>query len=194
MKYTPLDVDGVQLVEMELRSDDRGFFARAFDTTEFAERGMRAEVAQCNVSQNHKAGTVRGLHLSLPGHPESKYIRCTRGAIVDVAVDVRPGSPTYLRHVTVELSAANHRALYLPPHVAHAYQTLTDDAEVLYMVSVPYVAGAELGYRHDDPAFGVEWPLPVSVVSGKDMSWPAFDHDANAAAFAAAEATVRSSS
>ena len=161
MRYTPLAVDGVVLVEMEPRSDERGFFARSFDTAEFAEHGMRAEVAQCNVSQNHHAGTVRGLHLSLPGHPESKFIRCTRGAIVDVAVDIRPDSPTYLQHVMVELSAENHHALYLPPHLAHAYQTLTDDTEVLYMVSVPYAPGAETGYRHDDEAFGLSWPLPV---------------------------------
>lgn len=184
MKYTPLGVDGVHLVEMEPRTDDRGFFARSFDTTEFTEHGMRPEVAQCNVSFNHRAGTVRGLHLSLPGHPESKFIRCTRGAIVDVAVDVRPDSPTYLQHVQVELTAENRHALYLPPHLAHAYQTLTDDTEVLYMVSVPYAPGAETGFRHDDPAFGVSWPLPVSLVSEKDMSWPDFDAEANRAAFA----------
>jgi dTDP-4-dehydrorhamnose 3,5-epimerase len=185
VKYTPLAVDGVHLVEMEPFSDERGTFARAFDTSEFEQHGMRPEVAQCNVSTNHKAGTVRGLHLSLPGHPESKFIRCTRGAIVDVAVDVRPGSPTYLQHVAVELSADNRHALYLPPHLAHAYQTLTDDTEVLYMVSVPYAAGAEIGFRYDDPAFGVSWPLPVSVISDKDASWPAFDADANAERFAA---------
>lgn len=190
MKYTPLAVDGVFLVEMEMRSDERGFFARSFDTTEFAEHGMRAEVAQCNVSQNYRSGTLRGLHLSLPGHPESKFIRCTRGTIVDVAVDIRPGSPTYLQHVMVELSAENHQALYLPPHLAHAYQTLTDDTEILYMVSVPYAPGAEQGYRYDDPAFGLEWPLPVSVISDKDASWPLFDDDTNAAAFAAATAAA----
>ena len=190
MRYTPLAVDGVVLVEMEPRSDERGFFARSFDTAEFAEHGMRAEVAQCNVSQNHHAGTVRGLHLSLPGHPESKFIRCTRGAIVDVAVDIRPDSPTYLQHVMVELSAENHHALYLPPHLAHAYQTLTDDTEVLYMVSVPYAPGAETGYRHDDEAFGLSWPLPVSTISDKDASWPTFDHETNAAAFRAAEAAT----
>lgn len=185
MRCTPLAVDGVHLVEMTPMSDDRGFFARSFDTTEFEQHGMRPEVAQCNVSFNHAAGTVRGLHLSLPGHPEAKYVRCTRGAIVDVAVDVRPDSPTYLQHVAVELTADNRHALYLPPHLAHAYQTLTDDTEVLYMVSVPYAPGAEIGFRHDDPAFGVSWPLPVSVISDKDASWPAFDAAANAARFGA---------
>lgn len=185
MKYVPQGVDGVLLVELEQLADERGFFARSFDTTEFEQHGMRAEVAQCNVSFNHRAGTLRGLHLSLPGHPESKFIRCTRGAIVDVAVDVRPGSPTYLEHVLVELTADNRHGLYLPPHLAHGYQTLTDDTEVLYMVSVPYKPGAETGFRHDDPAFGISWPLPVSTISEKDAAWAGFDPEANAARFAA---------
>lgn len=183
MKYTPLEVEGVHLVEMEPFTDDRGGFARSFDAVEFGVHGLQSGVAQCNSSWNHRAGTLRGLHLSLPGHPESKFIRCTRGAIVDVAVDVRPGSPTFMEHVMVELSAENRAGLYLPPHLAHAYQTLTDDTEVLYMVSVPYAAGAEMGYRHDDPAFGLSWPAPVSVISDKDASWPAFDPADNAAAF-----------
>ena len=185
MRYTPLGVDGVHLVEMEPISDDRGFFARSFDTAEFEAHGMRAEVAQCNVSFNHAAGTLRGLHLSLPGHPEAKFVRCTRGAILDVAVDVRPDSPTYLQHVAVELSADNRNALYLPPHLAHAYQTLTDDTEVLYMVSVPYAPGAEVGYRYDDPAFGLTWPREVAVISDKDAGWAPFDAEANAVRFAA---------
>lgn len=184
MRYTPLEVEGAYLVEMEPRTDDRGFFARSFAAEELAERGMQTQVAHCNVSFNHRAGTMRGLHLSLPGHPESKFIRCTRGAILDVGVDVRPDSPTYLKHVAVELTADNRAALYLPAHIAHAYLTLTDDAEVLYMVSVPYAAGAEIGYRYDDPAFGIPWPRQVSVISDKDASWPAFDREANARAFA----------
>ncbi len=185
MKYSDTAVDGVVLVEMEPHSDERGFFGRAFAAEEFEARGMRPEVAHCNISFNHRAGTLRGLHLSLPGHPEAKFVRCTRGAIVDVAVDVRPDSPTYLEHVMVELTADNRAGLYLPPHLAHAYLTLTDDTEVLYMVSVPYAPGAEIGYRYDDPAFGLSWPVPVSVVSDKDAAWPAFDPEANAAAFGA---------
>jgi dTDP-4-dehydrorhamnose 3,5-epimerase len=185
VRYTPLEVDGVHLVEMTPFTDERGAFARSFDTAEFAEHGMRPEVAQCNVSWNHRAGTLRGMHLSLPGHPESKFIRCTRGAIVDVAVDVRPDSPTYMRSVQVELTAENRLGLYLPPHLAHGYQALTDDTEVLYMVSVPYAPGAEVGYRYDDPAFGITWPLEVSVLSDKDASWPAFDPEANAERFRA---------
>ncbi len=184
MKYGSLPVDGARLVEMEPHSDDRGFFARAFDAQELDEQGLHGHVAQCNIASTRRSGTVRGLHLSLPGHPEAKFIRCTRGALVDIAVDVRPGSPTYLQSLSVELSADNRTALYLPPHVAHGYQTLADDTEVLYMVTAPHVAGAEIGYRHDDPAFGLSWPLPVSMISDKDASWPAFDGEANAAAFA----------
>jgi dTDP-4-dehydrorhamnose 3,5-epimerase len=189
VKYTELEVAGVHLVEMEPHTDERGFFSRSFDTAEFEQHGMRPEVAQCNVSFNHHAGTMRGLHLSLPGHPEAKFVRCTRGAIVDVAVDVRPDSPTYLQSVMVELSADNHRALYLPPHVAHAYQTLTDDTEVLYMVSVPYAPGAEIGFRYDDPAFGLSWPRPVSVISDKDAAWAPFDPERNREVFAAGVAS-----
>ncbi len=189
MKFTPTAVDGAFVVEMEPHSDDRGFFGRAFAAEEFEAHGLRPEVAHVNLSHNHAAGTLRGLHLSLPGHPESKFVRCVRGAILDVAVDVRPDSPTYLEHVMVELSAENRVGLYLPPHLAHAYLTLTDDTEVMYLVSVPYAAGSEIGYRYDDPAFGLDWPRPVEVVSDKDASWPAFDADANADAFSAGVAS-----
>ena len=172
MRYTGTDVDGVQVVDLELREDDRGGFARTFDAEEFAEHGLEAGVAQCNMSYNLRAGTLRGLHLQLPPHAEGKLVRCTSGAIVDVAVDVRPGSATYGRHVVVELTAANRRALWIPPYVAHGYQTLVDDTEVTYQVSGRYAPGAEKGYRHDDPAFGVRWPLEVTVISDKDRAWP----------------------
>ena len=183
MNFTPLDVHGVQLVELQPMTDDRGFFARAFAAEEFEAHGLIADIAHGNLSFNHRAGTMRGFHLSLPGHPESKFIRCTRGAILDVAVDVRPDSPTYLQHVAVELTADNRRGLYLPPHLAHAYLTLTDDTEVLYLVSVPYKPGAEIGFRYDDPAFGVDWPRPVEVVSDKDAAWEAFDPERHAEIF-----------
>jgi len=185
VKFTSLAVDGAHLVELEPRSDERGFFARAYASEEFEAQGLPHGVAHGNLSFNPRAGTMRGFHLSLPGHPEAKFIRCTRGAILDVAVDVRPGSPTYLQHVAVELSADNRLGLYLPAHLAHSYLTLTDDAEVLYLVNVPYAAGAETGFRYDDPTFGIEWPRPIEVVSDKDASWPDFDHERNAAAFAA---------
>ena len=172
MRYTTTAVLGVQIVDLELREDSRGGFARTFDAQEFAEHGLDAGVAQCNVSFNHVAGTVRGLHLQLPPHAEGKLVRCTSGAVVDVAVDVRPGSPTSGQHVMVELTARNRRALWIPPYVAHGYQTLEDDTEVTYQVSGRYAPGAEQGFRFDDPTFGLVWPHEVTVVSDKDRAWP----------------------
>lgn len=180
MRYTDTEVDGVRIVDLELRGDDRGGFARTFDAEEFEANGLDAAVAQCNLSFNRSAGTLRGLHLQLPPHAEGKLVRCTAGSIVDVAVDVRPGSATYGRHVMVELSAANRRALWIPPYVAHGYQTLVDDAEVTYQVSGRYAPGAEQGYRHDDPAFDLSWPVEVTVVSDKDRAWPLVDRETGA--------------
>lgn len=175
MHFTPTALDGVVVVELDEHTDDRGMFARTFDAELFAAHGLDDTVVQCNVSHNHRAGTVRGMHLQVPPHHEGKLVRCTRGAIVDVALDVRAGSPTYGRHVMVELTATNRRALFVPRYVAHGYQTLVDDTEVTYQVSGPYVPGAERGYRHDDPAFAIPWPLPVTAVSAKDASWPLLD-------------------
>lgn len=172
MKYTPTEVDGVVIVDVEPHRDDRGFFARSFCATEFDRLGMDSTVAQTNVSYNATRGTLRGLHRQVPPYSEAKLVRCTRGAIVDVAVDVRPDSPTYGRHVTVELTADNHRALFLPPYVAHGFQTLADDTEVIYQVSGPYAPEGEQGFRWDDPEFGVQWPLPITVISDKDATWP----------------------
>ncbi len=172
MIFTPTDVDGAWIIDLEPFSDDRGLFARTFDAEEFAARGIDAGVAQANLSFNHRAGTLRGLHRQVPPHAEGKLVRCTAGAIVDVAVDVRPDSPTHGRHVMVELSAANRRALWVPPYAAHGYQTLTDDAEVTYQVSGRYAPGGEQGFRFDDPAFAIDWPLPVTVISAKDAAWP----------------------
>jgi dTDP-4-dehydrorhamnose 3,5-epimerase len=175
VKYTRTAVDGVVVVDLELRSDERGFFARTFDAEEFAAHGLDSAVAQCNLSGNHEAGTLRGLHRQVPPYTEGKLVRCTRGAIVDVAVDVRPDSPTFGRHVMVELTADNRRALFLPPYVAHGYQTLVPDTDVLYQVSGRYAPEGEEGYRYDDPALGLTWPVPVSSVSDKDSSWPLVD-------------------
>lgn len=172
MKFTRTEVQDVVIVDLEPFSDDRGLFARTFDAEEFAAQGIDPGVAQCNLSFNHAAGTLRGLHRQVPPHAEGKLVRCTAGAIVDVAVDVRPESPTYGRHVLVELTAANRRALWIPPYVAHGYQTLVPDAEVTYQVSGRYAPGGEQGFRHDDPAFGIAWPLPVGVISAKDAGWP----------------------
>lgn len=175
MRLTPTAIAGVVLVDLDLLTDDRGGFARTFDAEEFAAAGLEGGAAQCNLSFNHRAGTVRGLHLQRPPHPEGKLVRCTAGAIVDVAVDVRPGSDTYGQHVMVELTRENRRALYVPPFVAHGYQTLADDTEVTYQVSGRYAPGAEQGFRYDDPAFALPWPVPVTVVSDKDAAWPLVD-------------------
>ena len=171
MRFTPTEVEGAMIVDLEPFTDERGLFARTFDVAEMAAHGIDPHVAQANVSWNVRAGTVRGLHRQVPPHAEGKLVRCTAGAVVDVAVDVRPGSSTYGRHVMVELSAENRRALWIPPYVAHGYQTLLEASEVVYQVSGPYAPGGERGYRHDDPAFGIAWPLAVSLGSDKDMAW-----------------------
>jgi len=165
-------IEGPAVIDLDLRSDDRGFFARTFCIEEFGAAGLQTVVEQCNLSGNYRAGTLRGMHFQIAPHPEAKLVRCIRGAIVDIIVDMRPESPTRLQHVAVELTADNRRAFYVPPYFAHAYQTLTDDTEVLYQVSGSYEPSAERGLRHDDPALGIQWPLPVSVISAKDASWP----------------------
>lgn len=172
MIITTTAIDGVAVIDLETRDDDRGFFARTFDRQEFVDAGLEPLVEQCNLSFNHAAGTLRGMHFQVSPHPETKLVRCTRGAIVDIIVDMRPGSPTRLQHVQVELTAENRRSLYVPPYFAHGYQTLVDGTEVTYQVSGAYTPAAERGLRHDDPDLGLTWPLPVSVVSAKDGSWP----------------------
>jgi dTDP-4-dehydrorhamnose 3,5-epimerase len=169
---TTTDIEGVAVIDLETRDDHRGFFARTFDRQEFVDAGLEPLVEQCNLSFNHTAGTLRGMHFQVAPHPETKLVRCTRGAIVDIIVDMRPGSPTRLQHVQVELTAENRRALYVPPYFAHGYQTLVDGAEVTYQVSGAYTPAAERGLRYDDPDLGLSWPLPVSVISDKDGAWP----------------------
>ena len=172
MIFIETQLKGAWLIDPELRSDSRGFFARSFCATEFAAHGLKPVVAQCNVSFNHQRGTVRGLHYQLPPHAEVKLVRCTRGAIYDVIVDLRPDSPTYLKHVSVELTAENRRALYIPEFFAHGFQSLTDASEVFYQMSEFYTPGQARGLRYNDPALGISWPLPVSVVSEADANWP----------------------
>ena len=172
MIITRTPIEGVAIIDLDLRADDRGFFARTFCVDEFGDAGLSTQVEQCNLSFNHRAGTLRGMHFQVAPHPEAKLVRCIAGAIVDIIVDMRPESPTRLQHVAVELSAANRRALYVPPHFAHGYQTLVDGAEVLYQVSGSYAPQAERGLRYDDPALDLPWPLPVSTISTKDASWP----------------------
>lgn len=172
MRYTPTDVAGVMIVDIEPQRDDRGFLSQSFSADEFGAIGLISSVAQTNISYNYARGTLRGLHRQGPPHAEAKLVRCTRGAIVDVAVDVRPESRTYRKHVMVQLSADNRRALFLPPYVAHGFQTLADNTEVLCQLSGSYETASEQGFRWDDPKFGIEWPLPVSIMSEEDASWP----------------------
>lgn len=172
MIITKTNIPDVHVLEIEERSDQRGFFARTFCRDEFLEAGLEPAVEQCNLSYNHVAGTLRGMHFQVSPHPEVKLVRCTRGAIVDVVVDMRPESPTYRRHVAVELTAENRRALYVPAYFAHGYQTLVDGTEVVYQVGGAYVPEAERGLRYDDPDLGIDWPVPVAMVSEKDSSWP----------------------
>ena len=172
MIITRTHVPDVAIIDLELREDDRGFFARTFDRAEFEAAGLNPAVEQCNASFNHRAGTLRGMHYQLDWAPEVKLVRCVRGAIVDQIVDMRPESPTYLQHVSVELSAENRRALYVPAMFAHGYQTLADATEVVYQVTGSYTPGAERGQRFDDPALGLRWPLEVAVISAKDAGWP----------------------
>lgn len=172
MKYSPTGVAGVTIVDIEPDRDDRGFVSRSFCANEFAKYGLLANVAQTSLFYNYARGTLRGVHRQAPPYAEAKLVRCTRGAIVDVAVDVRPESQTYGEHVMVQLSADNRRALFLPPYVAHGFQTLADNTEVLCQVSGPYEPDGEQGFRWDDPEFAIKWPLHVSVISEKDANWP----------------------
>lgn len=171
MILTATGLAGATVLDLELKQDERGWFARAFCAEEFRAAGLEPLVAQANLSYNHRAGTLRGMHYQVAPAAEAKLVRCTAGAIVDQIVDVRPESDTYLQSFSIELSAVNRTALYVPPMFAHGYQALTDGAEVGYQVSEAYTPGTERGLRHDDPALGLVWPLPVSVISEKDRAW-----------------------
>jgi dTDP-4-dehydrorhamnose 3,5-epimerase len=166
-------IEGVFVVELEPHGDERGFFARAYCVREFDDHGLAAPgVVQANLAFSNAAGTTRGLHYQAASHPEAKFFRCVRGEIFNVAVDMRPESPTFRRWFGTVLSAENRRALYIPPVCAAGYQTLADETEILYTVSGFYAPEAERGVRQDDPAIGVEWPRERSVVSAKDRQWP----------------------
>lgn len=179
MRFTPLPVDGAYVVDIEPVHDERGFFARIFDADAFAALGLAREFIQLSLSFSRQRGTLRGLHYQEEPAIETKLVRCIRGAMHDVIVDLRPASPTYLAHAAVELSAENRRAVYIPPLVAHGFQTLADDTETLYHIDAPYTPGAARGVRYDDPALGIGWPLPVSVINDKDRSWPMLDPGAS---------------
>jgi dTDP-4-dehydrorhamnose 3,5-epimerase len=172
MLFTETPLRGAYIVDLEPRGDSRGFFARSFCQREFAERGLEPIVAQGSIAFNYQRGTVRGLHFQFPPAAETKLIRCTQGAVADVIVDLRPESPTYLRHAVVELTARNRRALYVPERFAHGYQVLEDETETSYQVGTFYTPGAASGLRYSDPRLGIAWPLPVAAISERDDAWP----------------------
>jgi dTDP-4-dehydrorhamnose 3,5-epimerase len=176
MKFHETPISGVWLIEPERFSDERGWFARTFDREEFERRGLNSEVVQCNVSYNAKRDTLRGMHYQTHPHGESKLVRCVRGAIFDVAVDLRGHSLSFCAWHGVELSAENGHALYIPPGLAHGFQTLTDDCEVIYQMGYPYVPEAACGVRFDDSAFAIDWPAPSGkrIVSERDASYQDF--------------------
>jgi dTDP-4-dehydrorhamnose 3,5-epimerase len=169
---TPLP--GAFVIEPERKHDERGYFARTFCAREFAEHGLNPAVAQCSVSFTPRRGTLRGLHYQRPPHAEAKLVRCVRGAVFDAIVDLRPESPTFRRHFGARLDADSGRALYVPEGFAHGFLTLTDDCEIAYQMSAAYSAPHAAGVRWDDPAFGIEWPEPVRVISERDRAYPDF--------------------
>ncbi len=174
MIFVPTELPGVYVVEVEKREDHRGFFARVWCEQELATAGLTGRLAQANVAYNRRRGTLRGMHYQAPPHAEAKLVRCTRGAIYDVALDLRGDSPTFGRWLGVELTARNYRMLYVPEGCAHGYLTLEDDTEVAYFVSTAYTPSHERGVRYDDPAFGIRWPFAPVVISDKDRAWPNF--------------------
>lgn len=174
MKFTETKVSGVFLIEPELHADDRGSFARSFCVDEFNEAGIDIHIVQANISFNKHSGAVRGMHYQVSPHAEAKVVRCTRGALHDVVIDLRSESPTFCRWIAAELNAEKNTEMFVPQGCAHGFQTLVDNTEVSYLMSERYVPESASGVRYDDPAFGVEWPLAISFVADRDRSWPEF--------------------
>jgi dTDP-4-dehydrorhamnose 3,5-epimerase len=179
MIFTETSLAGAFVIDMDRRQDNRGFFARTFSRDEFAARGLDPTVVQANVSFNHRKGTVRGMHFQFPPAAETKLVRCTRGSVVDVIVDLRPESPTFLQHTSAELSADNRRSIYVPKRFAHGYQVLEDGTEVTYLTSQDYAPQHEGGLPYDDARLAIAWPLSATEMSPKDRAWrpwPEMEH------------------
>lgn len=174
MIWQPTHLPGAVIIDVERHEDERGFFARTWCTEEVAQAGRSHPVVQCSISWNARRHTLRGMHWQADPHGETKLVRCTRGAILDVVVDVRPHSPTYLQHLAVELDDHNRRALLVPPGFAHGFLTLADDVEVFYQIDAPHVPDAARGARWDDPAFAIPWPARPAVISERDRTYPDF--------------------
>lgn len=175
MRFEATPLDGAVVVGLDRVADDRGSFARTFCEDEFAAHGLPTRFPQSNLSTNRRAGTLRGMHLNTVGHTEAKLVRCVRGAVHDVVVDLRPASPTYLRWFGLRLDPDEGRALFVPEGFAHGFVTLEDDTDVTYLMSRPFEAGVGIGFRWDDPAFGIEWPVAPTVMNERDRTYPDFD-------------------
>jgi dTDP-4-dehydrorhamnose 3,5-epimerase len=175
MIFTETKLKGAFVIDVERKEDSRGFFARAFCRHEFEAHGLKPIIAQANIAFNRAKGTIRGMHFQFPPAAETKVVRCTRGAILDIIVDLRPESPTFLNHVAVELTEDNYRALYVPERFAHGYQVLKQCTDTSYQVGEFYTPGCEGGLRHNDPRLGLEWPLSLTAISDKDRIWKLFD-------------------
>lgn len=174
MIFTETRLKGAFIIDLERREDERGFFARAFCQNEFRDYGLKPVIAQANIASNLRKGTLRGMHFQYPPKAETKLVRCTRGAILDIIVDLRPESRTFLDHIAVELNQDNMTALYVPERFAHGYQVLEDGTDTNYLVGQFYAPNAEGGLRYDDPQLDLHWPLPVSVISLKDQAFCPF--------------------
>ena len=175
MIFTKTRLKGAFIIELDRKQDERGFFARTFCQQEFAAHGLKPLIAQGNIAYNRKKGTIRGMHFQFPPAAETKLVRCTRGSILDIIVDLRPESATYLQHVSVELDGDDHRALFVPERFAHGYQTLHDNTVTSYSVGEFYAPASEFGILYNDPRLGLAWPLPVTVISEKDQKFLPLD-------------------
>ncbi len=178
MIFDPTPLPGTFLVRLEPRHDERGFFARSWCREEYLARGLNGDLLQCSISYNHRRGTLRGLHYQAPPAAETKLVRCTRGRIHDVVVDLRRGAPTFKRFWATELSAENRHMLYIPEGLAHGFLTLEDHSEVAYQISAPYRPETARGLRYDDPAFAVDWPFAPLVIGSRDLLFAPFDEEA----------------
>ena len=172
MKFTQTPLTGAYIINLEKKTDDRGFFARTWCTQEFGQHGLNPNLVQQNMSLTLKKGTLRGMHFQTPPHAETKVVRCTRGAIYDVIIDLRPNSPTHKHWFGVELTAKNYQMIYVPEGFAHGFVTLTDNSEVSYLVTAFYNPESDSGVRYNDPAFNIKWPIPITTISDKDASFP----------------------
>jgi dTDP-4-dehydrorhamnose 3,5-epimerase len=175
LKFTETPLKGAYIIDIDPINDERGFFARSWCKKEFESFGLNSNLVQCNISFNLKKGTLRGMHYQAPPHEEAKLVRCTMGSIHDVTIDLRPNSSTFKKWIAVELTADNHKILYIPEGFAHGFQTLKDNTEVFYQMSEFYYPDFSKGFRWDDPSFEIQWPLPNPIISERDFSYPLFN-------------------